>query len=258
MPLHASGKVLGLLWGYGNQVGHLTLEDVSLTLTIGERIGTTIENFRLRERTQTLAILEERQRLARDLHDSVTQQIYSLLLFAGGAKKAVQTVDAESSLQLLKRIEEVARQALKELRLLIYELRPLDLQQTGLAKAIQHRLEFVEQRAGIQARLLTGKDIQLPTYIEEDLFRMTIEALNNSLKHAAASEVLVCLQAVDGSVELEISDNGRGFDVDVQAAGGSGLQNMQERANKIGATLKIKSAPGDGTSIKIELEAHNG
>ncbi len=162
------------------------MEDVSLLVTIGERIGTTIENFRLRERTQTLAILEERQRLARDLHDSVTQQIYSLLLFAGGAKKAVQTIDPDSSLQLLKRIEEVSRQALKELRLLIYELRPLDLQQAGLIKALQQRLEFVEQRAGIQARLLASDEIKLPFSIEEDLFRMTIEALNNSLKHAAA------------------------------------------------------------------------
>ncbi len=255
VPLHAGGKVLGMLWGYSDQAGHLTLEDVSLLVSIGERVGTTIENFRLRERTQTLAILEERQRLARDLHDSVTQQIYSLLLFAGGAKKAVQTVDAESSLQMLKRIEDVARQALKELRLLIYELRPLDLQSAGLVKALQQRLESVEQRAGIQARLQAGGEFHLPPAVEEDLFRIAIEALNNSLKHAGASEVTVRLQATDGIVALEVADNGRGFTLAAHGAGGSGLQNMQERARKIGANLQITSTPGSGTSITIIVEA---
>lgn len=255
VPLHTSGNVLGILWGYSDQPGHLTLEDVSLLVTIGERIGTTIENFRLRERTQTLAILEERQRLARDLHDSVTQQIYSLLLFAGGAKKAVQTTDPVSSLQLLKRIEEVSRQALKELRLLIYELRPLDLQQAGLIKALQQRLESVEQRAGIQARLLASEEVRLPFSVEEDLFRMTIEALNNSLKHAAATEVLVRIQPLNGAVELVVADNGKGFDLNAESAGGSGLHNMQQRARKIGAHLNIKSSPGNGTSITILVEA---
>ena len=255
VPLHAGGKVLGMLWGYSDQAGHLTLEDVSLLVSIGERVGTTIENFRLRERTQTLAILEERQRLARDLHDSVTQQIYSLLLFAGGAKKAVQTVDTDSSLQMLKRIEDVARQALKELRLLIYELRPLDLQSAGLVKALQQRLESVEQRAGIQARLQAGEEFHLPPAVEEDLFRIAIEALNNSLKHAGASEVTVRLQATNGAVTLEVADNGRGFTLAAQGAGGSGLQNMQERAKKIGANLEISSSPGSGTSITIIVEA---
>jgi PAS domain S-box-containing protein len=255
VPLYAGGTVRGILWGYSDQTGHLTLEDVALLVSIGERVGTTIENFKLRERTQQVAILEERQRLARDLHDSVTQQIYSLLLLSGGAKKSLNSQDREKASQLIQRIEEIGRQAIKELRLLIFELRPLDLQQVGLVEALRQRINSVEQRGGIDARLLAFMEARIPVEIEEELYRIAIEALNNSLKYAAASCVWVRVQSEAGKIELEISDNGRGFDMEETKSGGSGLQNMRERAQRMGAALKITSTPGSGTTITATVEA---
>lgn len=254
VPLLAGGTVRGALWGLNQRGEGLTPEDIALLVSIGERIATTIENFQLRERTQQVAILEERQRLARDLHDSVTQQIYSLLLMAGGAKKTLSRDELENTGQLIKRIEEISRQALKELRLLIFELRPLDLQQVGLAEALQQRLESVEQRAGIHVHLLTQLDSKIPYEAEEELYRIAIEALNNSLKHAEASDILVRLCSSAGNVELEIKDNGKGFVVGKEKNSGSGLLNMQERARKIGAMLQITSNPGTGTSISAIRE----
>jgi PAS domain S-box-containing protein len=258
IPLQAAGMVLGVLWGYSEQVGHLTLEDITLMASIGERIGTTVENFRLRARTQQVAVLEERQRLARDLHDSVTQQIYSLLLFVGGAKKSLSMNDVEKTLQLANRIEVISRQALKELRLLIFELRPLDLMQVGLVEALRQRLESVEQRGGTHAQLITQIDARIPAEVEEELYRIAIEALNNSVKHAAAANVEIQLKANDGMVELKVLDNGVGFIFGKEQHGGSGILSMHERARKIGAAIKIDTGPGIGTLVSVIVEEKNG
>jgi PAS domain S-box-containing protein len=258
IPLQAAGEVRGILWGYSEQVGHLTLEDITLMVSIGERIGTTIENFRLRERTQQVAVLEERHRLARDLHDSVTQQIYSLLLLIGGAKRTLSMNEVEKTIQLANRIEVISRQALKELRLLIFELRPLDLMQVGLVEALRHRLESVEQHGGTHAQLITQIDAKIPVEIEEELYRIAIEALNNSIKHAAAANVEIHLKSTDGMVELKVKDNGVGFVIGKEQHGGSGILGMQERARKIGAVIKIDTAPGTGTLVSVTVEDKNG
>ncbi len=255
VPLRASRGVVGILWGWSDQSGRLTLEDLSLWVSIGERIGATVEIASLHDQALQLAVLDERQRLARDLHDAVTQQIYSLLLFAGGMKRAIQTHDQDASSVLIKRIEEIAQQALKELRLLIYELRPLDLQKVGLVDALRNRLESVEKRAGVRIRLAVENPPGLPPEIEEDLFRIAIEALNNSLKHAAASEIDVRLRDEDGRMVMEISDNGKGFTTGVVKEGGSGLGNMRDRARKIGAVFDLTTSPGAGTTISVKTKA---
>jgi PAS domain S-box-containing protein len=258
IPLSAAGTVLGVLWGYSDSIGHLTLEDVTLLVSIGERVGTTIENFRLRVQTQQVAVLEERQRLARDLHDSVTQQIYSLLLLAGGAKRNLNQNEAEKSLQLVTRIEAISRQALKELRLLIFELRPLDLMQVGLEEALRQRLESVEERGGVHTQLISQVEGRIPIEIEEQLYRIAIEALNNSLKHAGAADVQVHLRSSGGVLELEVLDNGVGFATARESHGGSGLVGMRERARKIGGSIRINSTPDVGTLIAVKVEVKNG
>jgi len=199
--------------------------------------------------------LEERQRLARDLHDSVTQSLYSVTLLAETSRQATIAGDAEIAAHCLGQLGEAARQALKEMRLLVYELRPPVLEQVGLVGALQQRLDAVEGRAGIETRLLVEHEITLAASVEEALYRIAVEAMNNSLKHAAATLVTVQIRAVGGGIELEIKDNGRGFEVEAAAdTGGMGLITMRERTERLGGKLAIDSAFGEGTNVTVIVE----
>jgi signal transduction histidine kinase len=146
------------------------------------------------------------------------------------------------------------------MRLLVYELRPLALREVGLVGALQQRLDAVERRAGIDARLIVlggdpggGQEVELPADVEDALYRIAQEALNNALKHAKPSSVTVTLR-IEDRVVLEVADDGSGFDVGVvDGAGGIGLDSMRERAEKVGSTLTIRSAPGEGTEVKVTI-----
>ena len=140
------------------------------------------------------------------------------------------------------------------MRLLIYELRPPVLEQEGLAVALQQRLDAVEGRAGVQARLLIEGEERLDPHLENALYRIAIEALNNALKHAAATSVTVRIRARAGGVQLEIADDGKGFDAQVIGEqGGMGLNTMRERAEQLGGVFELVSAPGEGTTIRVEV-----
>lgn len=156
------------------------------------------------------------------------------------------------------RLGEISQQALQEMRLLVYELRPQILQKEGLIGALEHRLAAVERRAGINARLQVAHEMELPHDIEEELFYLSMEALNNALKHAGASEVLLSLDSEQDSLTLKVEDNGRGFDPELaNSQGGIGLSSMIERAEKIGGSFSIQSDTDAGTvvSVKIPLGA---
>jgi PAS domain S-box-containing protein len=201
---------------------------------------------------QAQSAIEERQRLARDLHDSVTQTLYSLTLIAEATRRLAQNGQMDQVIAQTKRLGELSQQSLKEMRLLLFELRLPILEREGLAKALQHRLDAVEKRAGVDASLIVEGVDRLPVLVEEGLFYMAYEALNNSLKHAAATKMTISLQAVDGIVELQVVDNGKGFDVQsIGETGGMGLANLKDRAQKLKAQLEITSIPEKGTSIKI-------
>jgi signal transduction histidine kinase len=149
----------------------------------------------------------------------------------------------------------LALQSLKEMRLLVYELRPLVLKRDGLVGALQHRLDSVEKRAGVDAQLKIEGDLELPAGIEEDLYRFAQEALNNALKHASPRHVSVLIRSDKEHVELEITDDGRGFDLeDAAKGGGMGLVGMQERVDRLGGNLEISSKPGKGTRVKATVE----
>ncbi len=205
--------------------------------------------------------VDERQRLARALHDSVTQSVYGLALLARGARETAEQAEGfpgqEPSLaSQLDMLEADSLNALRELRLLIYELRPLALQETGLLDALRERLEVVERRAGLQVTLDTPDEIALTPDAEIELYYLAIEALNNVVKHAAASQVSVRLETLKETLflppllRLEISDNGCGFNPLTQPQG-FGLRSMHERAAALGATLEIHSAPGQGTTVRV-------
>ncbi len=212
------------------------------------------ERVRAEKALRELAVLEERGRLARELHDSVTQSLYSVTLFAEAARRLVGIGDEGRTRSYLKQLGETAQQALKEMRLLVYELRPSGLEQEGLAGALEQRLSAVEERAGVEARLLVEGTVDLPKSVEEGLYRIAQEALNNALKHAAASSVTVRIRAAAEVVELEVADDGKGFDPDaVGDKGGMGLVSMRERAERLGGTLRVVSAPGEGTKVQGQV-----
>ena len=218
-----------------------------------------IENARLRERVEYAAVAEERGRLARSLHDSVTQALYSVGLLAEASRFEAEGRGDQDAGQNYHRLGEVAQQALKEMRLLIYQLRTPLLEQEGLVAALQQRLDTVERGSGIKTRLLTANEVNLPAPIEEEVFWIVQEALNNTLKHAAASQVTV---RIDGENEqcgftVTISDDGRGFAA-AAAPRGVGLSSMNERAARIGASVGVQSHPGAGTTVVVQLPAMHG
>lgn len=197
------------------------------------------------------AALEERQRLARDLHDSVTQSLYSVTLLAEVARRRAEANDPAATLEQITRLGDLAQQCLREMRLLVYELRPALVDEAGLIGALQHRLEAVEQRSGVRVNLQAGNDEDIPRPIQNELFRVAEEALNNALKHAHASNLTVRIITNPDGVEMEISDNGRGFDVDSPPAGGQGLHNMRERVARMRGRIDLESVAGDHTTVRV-------
>ena len=150
-------------------------------------------------------------------------------------------------------LRENSLQALREMRLLLFQLRPALAGEEDIVKALQNRLDAVERRAGIEAKLELQGTIGLPASVQDELYRVAIEALNNCLKHSGANSVQVNIHANDNGLRLSIKDNGRGFTYDGTRSSGIGLTSMEERVKKLGGTLKIASMPGKGTQILVDL-----
>jgi len=255
LPMRAAGQVLGILTILGGEAQQFNAEEVALLASVADQVGVAVENARLRQQAEHAAIIEERERLARELHDSVTQSLYSLALFAEAGESLIDSNDLEEAKHNLRRMGETAQQALKEMRLLVYQLRPFDLEKEGLIGALHQRLSAVEGRVNIKARLVADELVDLPAPLEEELYRIAQEALNNALKHAAATSVTIYLRIKDNEVELEVVDDGKGFDPLAAAnTGGMGLQSMQARAEKLGGTFSITSGTDEGSSVKVNIE----
>jgi signal transduction histidine kinase len=253
--MRAKGKVLGVFSVFGEAGYQFRVEEMTLLASIADQVGVAVEHARLYQQAEQLAVMEERERLARDLHDAVTQSLYCLTLFAEAGRRLIRAGDLERAESYLARLADTAQDALKEMRLLVYELRPPALEREGLVGAIQQRLGAVERRAGVKAHLLVDDMVRLPAPVEEGLYRIAQEALNNALKHAIATSVTVRIRVVDEQVELEIVDNGIGFDPDTAGnGGGMGLVNMRERAEKLGGTLRTVSALGEGTRVSVSVK----
>lgn len=261
---------LGVPMLVGNQVtGILSLQnverensfdesDVHLLQTFAASMSIALENARLYEQARQLAILEERQRLGRELHDSVTQSLYGISLYAQAATGKITANQIEQAGQYLEDIQSTAQESLADMRLLIYELRPPVLDREGLISALRHRLISVEDRAGIKSSIQTNLADRLSSEVEEGLYQIAREALNNIIKHARAKNILIRVQRESETVSMEISDDGVGFDPENACREGClGLTNMQERARSQGWKFYIESIPGNGTVIKVEINEHD-
>ena len=253
IPLVAKEKTVGTieLGAGGGRV--LNSGELSLLTAIGHQVGVAVENARLYQQAQRLAVMEERNRLARDLHDSVMQALYGVTMYAEAAARQLAASETGTTSEHLHEIRSIAQDALQEMRLLIYELRPPVLARDGLAAALRSRLEAVESQLGIATVFDTDLVGRVRPEIEEGLYRIAQEALNNILKHAHARRVLVRLHQEEQTVTLEVQDNGVGFDPAVaRQKGGLGLRGIEERVARLGGRLVLESAPGKGTRLTVE------
>ncbi len=247
--------LVGILSVFRQRQRPFSKEDIALLDSVADQIGIAVENARLRKENEQLLVLEERNRLARELHDAVTQSLYSLTLFAEANRRFAREGNLAQSAEFATRLGDTAQQALREMRLLVHNLRPSILEQAGLARAIQQRLDGVERRAGIKATLETQGDLSLPAHVEEALFHLSQEALNNALKHANATDVMVALQQSQDKVHMVIRDNGCGFDLDGRDdSGGLGLVSMRERVALLGGDFHLETAVHRGTTITVTLD----
>jgi nitrate/nitrite-specific signal transduction histidine kinase len=254
IPLIAQGRMVGAMNLGSHTVHPVTPEELSLLASIGHQIGIAVENARLYEQAQQLAIMKERNRLARDLHDSVTQALYGVTLYAEAGARQLLSGDTDMVAEHLCEIRNTSQESLREMRLLIFELRLPMLKTEGLAAALQARLESVEARVGLETDFRVEGDGRLSPEVEEGLYRIAQEALNNALKHAHAQTVSVHLHHNRRTVTLEIADDGVGFEpAEAQEQGGFGLRGMEERAVRMGGELTVQSKPGEGTNVTVEV-----
>lgn len=254
MPMRAGGRAVGML-SVLRETKHprFSAEEIVLLTSIADQLGTAAENARLRQLAEQSAVMEERERLARELHDSVAQSLYSMVLLAEGGRRLAGAGDMKSVQDYFSDFEEITLQALKEMRLLLFQLRPPVLEREGLVVALQQRLDAVEGRAGTKVRFLVDGEIELTAAEEEAFYGIAQEALNNALKHASATSLTVSIRSgKDRGVELEIEDNGLGFDpLACGDQGGMGLLTMRQRAEQLGGKLQVISAIGEGTKVLV-------
>jgi len=180
--------------------------------------------------------------------------LYAISLYSTAASRSASKGNVQQVQDNLTEIKDNALQALQEMRLLILELNPPLLQKHGLVAALKASLESIESRAGLETELRTDGVYRLPSAIEPDLYRIAMEALNNLVRYARARKVSVDLQTRSNWVILDICDNGVGFELEfARHSGGMGIQNMEQRARRLGGRLEITSSPGAGTRIKAEI-----
>lgn len=255
LPLHVNGGIIGVL-DVVNKAGGFTDEDVRVMSVFANQAAMAIEHARLQEQAERVAVLEERQRLARELHDSVTQSLYSVTLYANAAALALAAGKEAVVADYLTELQETAQEGMRDMRLLIFQLHPPVLEAEGLVAALQARLAAVEDRAGLQTQFRVEGERRLPIAIEEDLYWIAQEALNNVRKHAEATHVSVHLHFTAESVRLDVVDDGVGFDIKAvhsEGRGGGGLRSIAERTARLSGRHTYESRPNEGTRLTVEV-----
>jgi len=255
VPIVASGRPLGVLNLESPATAAFTDEDAAVLETVADVLAGAIENARLFRRAQGAAVLEERNRLARELHDSVTQQLFSMTLTSQAARAHLEKNPTRAAAQL-ERLQETATAALAEMRALIFQLRPPALQDQGLVAALQQHAGAVARREGFAIALSVSGDERLARGLEQPLYRIVQESLNNVAKHAGAQNVSVALEFTNEYVRVRVRDDGQGFDAAAPPSGAGrhlGVLSMRERAAEIGGTMELHSAPGSGTEVVVTV-----
>lgn len=254
VPLIIKDMTIGVI-DVVNKLGEFSEDDIRIMSIFADQAAIAIENARLHKQAEQLAVVEERQRLARDLHDSVTQSLYSASLYVNAAQRALSNEKIDMVTENLQNLRNMTHEAMLDMRLLIFELHPPVLEKEGLIIALRTRLESVEARAGVKTEFHVEGEGRIPLYIETELYRIAQEALTNVVKHAKAEQVSVHLIFNDKFFRLCVWDDGIGFDSSTAGqTGGRGLNSIQERVERINGILKIQSTPGKGTMLEVSVE----
>jgi signal transduction histidine kinase len=255
VPLVVRDTVYGALTLFYRLPRDFTGDEIRLSLAFADQAGLAIENARLHAQTQHAAAQEERNRLARDLHDAVTQTLFSASLIA----EVLPSISQRRPEQVAPRLEELrrlTRGALAEMRSLLLELRPTALGEMALADLLRQLVEAAMARTAVNAHLtIQGEPRALPTDVQVALYRLAQESLSNLTRHAQAQNAEVRLIWTDDSLSIEIADDGRGFDPSAIPAGHLGIGFMRERAAAIDASVCIHSEPAAGTTVRIRWPA---
>lgn len=252
VPLISRGELIGVLRVDHVEPDHFTEDDARLAKAFADQTAVAIQNARLYEQAQHVAALEERQRLARELHDSVSQALYGIVLGAKTAHALLERSAGEAA-KPLEYVLSLAESAFTEMRALIFELRPESLETEGLVAALNKQADLLRARHRIGVHAELCEEPALPASSREALYRIAQEALTNVTKYARAGHVTLRMSHVPGEIILEVIDDGVGFNIVDPTPGHLGLRTMRERAERAGGTFHIESAIGKGTRIEIRV-----
>lgn len=255
VPIVSKGTVIGAFYLTNKQgADGFTEEDQSLIERFAAHAAVVIDNARLHERSRELSVIEERNRLARDLHDSVTQTLFSLSLTAEATAELVDR-DPNGARENAHKVSELARDVLHEMRDLVFELRPPALEADGLVSTLRKHIGLMRRVSGVDVSLEATGDDRPDPLVEAEVYRIVQEALNNAVKHSGASTITVGIDAGSSVLRAVVADNGKGFDPKALPVRAKhlGLTSMEERARRIGGRLRISSEPGAGTSVTLEV-----
>jgi signal transduction histidine kinase len=251
VPIVSRGEVIGAIYlTEKRDGGDFSAEDQGLIELLAAHAAIAIENARLHERSRELSIVEERNRLARDLHDNVTQRLFGVKLAAESALTLLDR-DPQAAGVELGRVSDLARGAMEELRAVVFELRPASLEAEGLATVLRKHVEVLQRVTGQAIDLKVCEAPRLTPECATQVLRIAQEALGNALRHAGATRIEVRLS---GST-LTVTDDGVGFDPAGPEVRGQrlGLTSMEERAIEAGGSLTVRSERGLGTQVRLEL-----
>jgi signal transduction histidine kinase len=255
VPILFKGDIIGALY-LADKVGAALFDeaDERLVSLLAAHAAVAIEQARLVEASRELSIVEERSRLARELHDATVQTLFSLSLTAEAAVSLL-TSDPEAAAVEVRRIQELAQGAVAELRSLVFELRPPALDEEGLVATLAKLLEVLGRVHGLSVELVGSSQARLEPQVETGLLRIVQEALNNVVRHASAGRVRVAVEVGERVVTTTVADDGIGFDPQARAVLSRrlGLTSMRERAQALGGTTVISSHPGAGTTVSVTV-----
>jgi nitrate/nitrite-specific signal transduction histidine kinase len=251
VPLSTKGHILGLFLLGKHEPSSLSPEELSLLSSIGKQVGVAMENALLYEQAEQTAITAERSRLARELHDAVTQTLFSANLIADVLPR-IWRRDPEEGLQNLEELRQLTRGALAEMRTLLLEMRPKSLERSDIKSLITQLADAFIGRVRVPVSLVIQGDCELTHEVKIVFYRVAQEALNNIAKHSGARHVELHLECQASHLNLCIQDDGLGFDVGSIPPDHMGIAIMRERASSIGARLKIESQLGQGTEVELD------
>jgi signal transduction histidine kinase len=257
MPIKNGDRVLGFIFA-ANKVsgGGFTARDEEVLALFAAHAAIALTNARLYEQARQLSVLEERARLARDLHDAVSQKLFSIRVKARAASvlasRDLASGDTDRAAAEMESVAALAGDAQAELRAVIDGLAPPEISESGLAGSLRRYALLAGKAHGVRVRFASGDLPPLGADREAAVYRIAQEALHNALRHSGAAEVTVSVRAAARKVTLEVSDQGKGF-VPELAVGGRGLSSLRERAAGAGASLVVRSASGQGTTVRLVM-----